>query len=177
MLHWLFSPPLILDTELFSESLALNDSTSVVRATAAAGRSTQAPLVSVKPVLTLDGVSPVQDGRPIYALGKAHMRSTPSLRNFPCVALETVPMLVWLTMAFSRRLKEDHWGLSLCLCLSHPFHVSLFVAGSLNLWCSVHTSYCGSKQLLWFTDPTYEIDVTWTGHFQAKSWFWSGFFW
>ena len=26
--------------------------------------------------------------------GKAHMRSTPSLRSFPNVALETVPMLV-----------------------------------------------------------------------------------
>ena len=36
--------------------------------------------------------SSVQDG--IYALRKAHMRSTPSLRSFPNVALETVPMLV-----------------------------------------------------------------------------------
>ena len=34
----------------------------------------------------------VQDG--IYALGKAHMRSTPSLRSFSNVALETVPILV-----------------------------------------------------------------------------------
>ena len=34
----------------------------------------------------------VQGG--IYALGKAHMRSTPSLRGFPSVALETVPMFV-----------------------------------------------------------------------------------
>ena len=40
--------------------------------------------------------SSVQDG--IYALGKASMRSTPSLRSFPNVAFETVPMLVWLTM-------------------------------------------------------------------------------
>ena len=38
--------------------------------------------------------SSVQDG--IYALRKAHMRSTPSLRSFPSLALETVPMLVWL---------------------------------------------------------------------------------
>ena len=36
--------------------------------------------------------SSVQDG--IYALGKAHMRSTPSLGSFPNVALETVSMLV-----------------------------------------------------------------------------------
>ena len=28
----------------------------------------------------------------IYALGKAHMRSTPSLRSFPNVAFVTVPM-------------------------------------------------------------------------------------
>ena len=33
--------------------------------------------------------SSVQDG--IYALGKAHMRSTPSLRNVPNFAFETVP--------------------------------------------------------------------------------------
>ena len=36
--------------------------------------------------------SSVQDG--IYALLKAHVRSTPSLRSFPNVSLETVPMLV-----------------------------------------------------------------------------------
>ena len=32
--------------------------------------------------------STVQDG--IYALGKAHMRSTPSLRSFPNAAFDTV---------------------------------------------------------------------------------------
>ena len=31
-----------------------------------------------------------------YALGKAHMRSTPSLRSFPNVAFETVPTFIWL---------------------------------------------------------------------------------
>ena len=36
--------------------------------------------------------SSVQDG--IYALGKAHMHSTQSLRSFPNVAFETVPMFV-----------------------------------------------------------------------------------
>ena len=38
-------------------------------------------------------LSSVQDG--IYAIGKAHMRSIPSLRSFPNVAFETVPMFVW----------------------------------------------------------------------------------
>ena len=32
--------------------------------------------------------------RGFYALGKAHLRSTPSLRSFPNVAFETVPMFV-----------------------------------------------------------------------------------
>ena len=32
----------------------------------------------------------IQDG--IYALGKAHIRSIPSLRRFPNIAFETVPM-------------------------------------------------------------------------------------
>ena len=44
--------------------------------------------------------SSVQDG--IYALGKTHMRSTPTLTSFPNVAFETVPMLVRLTTALSR---------------------------------------------------------------------------
>ena len=39
----------------------------------------------------------VQDS--IYALGKAHIHSTPSLRSFPNVAFESVLMFVWLTMA------------------------------------------------------------------------------
>ena len=36
--------------------------------------------------------SSVQDCR--YALEKAHMRATPSLRRFPNIAFETVPMFV-----------------------------------------------------------------------------------
>ena len=59
-------------------------------------------------------VSSVQGG--ICALGKAHMRSTPSLRGFPSVAFETVPMFVWLTMTLSRPVKED----GLALPLSTP---------------------------------------------------------
>ena len=51
--------------------------------------------------------SSVQDG--IYALGKAHMRSTPS---------ETVPMFVRLTMALSRPFKEERLALPLSTPLS-----------------------------------------------------------
>ena len=47
--------------------------------------------------------SSVQDG--IYTLGKAHIRTTASLRSVPNVALETDPMLVSLTIALFRPLK------------------------------------------------------------------------
>ena len=43
--------------------------------------------------------SSVQDG--IYVFRQAHVRSTPSLRNFPNVAFETVPVFVLLTMTLS----------------------------------------------------------------------------
>ena len=43
----------------------------------------------------------------ISALGKTHVCSTPSLRRFHSIALETVPVFVWLTMAFSRPFNED----------------------------------------------------------------------
>ena len=36
------------------------------------------------------------------------MRSSPFLRNFPSDVCETVPVLVWLTMALSRPFGEDH---------------------------------------------------------------------
>ena len=44
--------------------------------------------------------SSVQDG--IYALGKPHIRSTPSVRCFPSVAFETGPTFVRLTMDLFR---------------------------------------------------------------------------
>ena len=53
----------------------------------------------------------VQDN--IHGLGKAHMRSTPSLRSVPSVAFDTVPVFVWLTMALSRPFKEDRLALPL----------------------------------------------------------------
>ena len=49
---------------------------------------------------------------------KAHMRSTPSLRSFPNVAFQTVPVFVWLTMALSRPFNEDHRALPLSTHLS-----------------------------------------------------------
>ena len=36
----------------------------------------------------------------MYALGKAHMRSTPSLRRFPNVAFQTVPMFLVHSKAY-----------------------------------------------------------------------------
>ena len=49
--------------------------------------------------------SSVQDS--MFAFGKAHMRSIPSLKSFPNVSFETVPLpVVRLKMALSRPLKE-----------------------------------------------------------------------
>ena len=47
----------------------------------------------------------------IYALGKAHVRPTPSLRRFPSASFETVPVFVWLTMALSLPFREDRLAL------------------------------------------------------------------
>ena len=44
----------------------------------------------------------------------------PSLRSSPNVALETVPMLVRLTMVLFRPLKEDRWALPLSTPLLSP---------------------------------------------------------
>ena len=63
----------------------------------------------------LQNFASVQDG--IYKLGKAHMCSTLSLRSFPSVAFEMVPVFVWLTVAFSHPFKEDR-----------PSHASSFQA-------------------------------------------------
>ena len=71
--------------------------------------------------------SSVQDD--IYELWnqrKAHMHSTSSHRSFPNVALETVPMLVGLTMALSHPLKEDRWALPLSTPLSSRWSI---------VWC------------------------------------------
>ena len=46
------------------------------------------------------------------------MHSTPSLKSFPKVASETVPMFIWLTMTFSRPFKKDRLALPLSAPLS-----------------------------------------------------------
>ena len=66
------------------------------------GPHIQCPSVSVSQSVFQS--NSVQDG--IYAFGKAHMRPTPSLRSFHNVAFEIVPMLIWLTMALSRRFQN-----------------------------------------------------------------------
>ena len=53
-----------------------------------------------------------------FVLRKARMRSTPSLRSFPNVSFETVPVFVWLTMAPYRPFKEDSLALPLLTPLS-----------------------------------------------------------
>ena len=58
----------------------------------------------------------VEDG--IYTPRKAQTHFTPSLRNFPSVALEMVPVLVWLTTALSHPFVEDCQVLPLCIPLS-----------------------------------------------------------
>ena len=68
------------------------------------------------PKSTVVQFSLVQAG--ISALRKANMHSITSLRSFPNVAFETVPMFVWLTMALSRPFKEDHLAVSLSTLLS-----------------------------------------------------------
>ena len=67
----------------------------------------------------------VQDS--IFAPGKAHMRSTLSLRNFPSIGFETVTVFVWLTIALSCPFKED--------CQALPFFPCLASPGS--WWCDV----------------------------------------
>ena len=70
----------------------------------------------------------------IYALGKAHMRSTPSLRSFPNVPFETVQMFVWLTMNcihLQRSWRQRRWPslvLSRKRLSSSSFHASLLQA-------------------------------------------------
>ena len=75
-------------------------------------------------------------------LGKVHMHSTPSLRSFPTVAFETVPVFVWLTMAPSRPFKED--------CLALPLSTPLS-SRWLIVWCSW---LCACRQCLKFLNTS-----------------------
>ena len=64
-----------------------------------------------------------QDGN--VALGKAHARSAPPLSSFPKVALETVPMFVWLNTDHSRPRRVE--------CRPLPFSTPLSFRRSM-LW-------------------------------------------
>ena len=66
-------------------------------------------------------------------LEKAHMRSTPSLRSFPNVVFETVPVFVWLMMTLSRPFKEDRVALPLSTSLSSRRSV---------MWCPWLLALC-----------------------------------
>ena len=66
-----------------------------------------------------------QDG--IVALGKAHTRSAPSLSSLPKVALETVPILVWMNTDHSKPWRVE--------CRPLPFSTPLSFRRSM-LWCS-----------------------------------------
>ena len=68
--------------------------------------------------------SSVQDG--IYMLRKVHMHSIPSLRSFPCIVSETIPMVVWLIMVLSHLFKACQ-----ALPLSTPFSSRWS-----KLWCT-----------------------------------------
>ena len=61
---------------------------------------------------------PVSAQYGIVALGKAHTRSAPSLSSLPKVALETVPIFVWLNTDRSRLWRVERRPLPLSTSLS-----------------------------------------------------------
>ena len=89
-----------------------------------------------------------QDG--IYALGKAHMRSTPSLRRVPNVAFETVPVFAWLTMTLSSfPFKEDRLALPLSTPLSSRRSMLWYP------WLCARTAQATSSSLQIFRDASH----------------------
>ena len=92
---------------------------------------------------------------------KTHMRSTPSLRSFPNVAFQTVPVFVWLTMALVSSFEGRSSSAS-------SFHASLLQAIdgvlSLALWPQV----VSQAQQRWISE--------WTGLFYNRSGWDSGSF-
>ena len=106
-------------------------------------------------------MSSVQDG--IYALGKANMRSTPSLRRFPNIAFETVPMFVcWHTMALSHLFEDydmcgptvTYWG-DLAEGKGDLFHLHRQAGGWDRIGCTVFMD--GSRTLLDSEAPTWLV--------------------
>ena len=78
-----------------------------------------------------------QDG--IVALGKAHTRSVPSLSILTKVALETVPIFVWLNTDRSRPWRVE--------CRSLPFSTSL--GGSASQVPQVSVQLAGYGSVVW----------------------------
>ena len=71
----------------------------------------------------------------ICLLGKAHMRSDPSVRSFPNIAFEMVPMFVWMTIALSRPFKEHRLVPPLFEdCLALPLSTPVSSRRSM-VWC------------------------------------------
>ena len=70
----------------------------------------------------------------IIVLENAHIRSSLPFRSFLKVTLETVPMLVWLTIALSGPHSVDHRPLPFCTSLSRRW--------STLWWCSWLSSSC-----------------------------------
>ena len=81
-----------------------------------------------------------QDG--ILALGKAHMRSAPSLSSLPKVALETVPIFAWL--------KTDRSGPGRMECQPLPF--SLVMWSVCRIPRSLQKHHISSSILQWTPD-------------------------
>ena len=73
----------------------------------------------------------------IYALGKEHMRSIVYLRCFSSVAFETIPMLVWPTMALSCPWLTDDDPFSSCHGTSSSVSLSLRLSLPGDRWCDV----------------------------------------
>ena len=92
----------------------------------------------------------VQDG--IYALGKAYMHCTPSLRSFPNVAFETVPMFAWLTMALEYIRQPATLG-PLKRKNSEYVRRSVF-SGQTEIWNTSDSQYSPVKRKIWNTSDS-----------------------
>ena len=107
-------------------------------------------LSEASPVLSLKTCpSSVQGG--IYTVGRIHMRFTQSQRGFPYDALEAVPVFVWLTVAFSRHLKEDYRTRHLSMPLSSRWSL---------MWCpSPQDEYVTPKKRKWEFRSCVRVEV------------------
>ena len=94
------------------------------------------------------------------------MHCTPSLRSFPNVAFETVPMLLLSTMALSQRLKMSE-RFFLCFSLPPPFPQAIDSVMSLALYPQVVSSsstfqiFRDASHLRWLLCPPFYL----LGHF------------